>query len=514
VLLVALFSMTGTEIFPKVDTGQTQLRLRLPTGTRVERTEDATRKILGMADSISNGQVEITSAFVGTQPSSYPVSLIHLWTSGPNEAVIKINLRKGSGVAIEVFKEQLRKVVAAILPEAKISFEPGDLTEQVLNMGSNNPVEIAVVGKNLLQSGQIAQKLRDRLLAIDYLRDVQIATPLDYPTIKMEIDRVKAGQLGLTVDQITRSGVAATSSSRFTQPNYWLDKTSGTAYQVQVEYPQFKMNSPEQLELIPLPATAGNPVYLRDVATWKKTTSVGEYDRINQQRFITITANIHEKDLGKAIKKVNETIASLGELPKGTKINVRGQAELLSQTMDELQSGLLIAIIVIFMLLAVSFQSFRLSLVTLSIIPAVAAGSLLFLFLTGQTLNIQSYMGVIMAVGVAISNAILFITNAQKYKKQDHPQAYLLGANNRLRPILMTTFAMIAGMIPMALGLGEVGEQTAPLGIAVIGGLIFSAISTLVFLPLMYHSVVGRQPWQNPSLDPEDKNSRFYEATN
>jgi multidrug efflux pump subunit AcrB len=123
-------------------------------------------------------------------------------------------------------------------------------------------------------------------------------------------------------------------------------------------------------------------------------------------------------------------------------------------------------------------------------------------------------MGVIMAVGVAISNAILFITNAQKYKKQDHPQAYLLGANNRLRPILMTTFAMIAGMIPMALGLGEVGEQTAPLGIAVIGGLIFSAISTLVFLPLMYHSVVGRQPWQNPSLDPEDKNSRFYEATN
>jgi multidrug efflux pump subunit AcrB len=514
VLLVALFSLIGTEIFPKVDNGQTQVRLRLPTGTRVERTEDATRKILGMADSISNGQVEITSAFVGTQPSSYPVSLIHLWTSGPNEAVIKINLRKGSGVAIEVFKEQMRKVVAAILPEAKISFEPGDLTEQVLNMGSNNPVEIAVVGKNLLQSGQIAQKLRDRLLAIDYLRDVQIATPLDYPTIKMEIDRVKAGQLGLTVDQITRSGVAATSSSRFTQPNYWLDKTSGTAYQVQVEYPQFKMNSPEQLELIPLPATAGNPVYLRDVATWKKTTSVGEYDRINQQRFITITANIHEKDLGKAIKKVNQTIASLGELPKGTKINVRGQAELLSQTMDELQSGLLIAIVVIFMLLAVSFQSFRLSLVTLSIIPAVAAGSLLFLFLTGQTLNIQSYMGVIMAVGVAMSNAVLFITSAQKYKKQDHPQAYLLGANNRLRPILMTTFAMIAGMIPMALGLGEVGEQTAPLGIAVIGGLIFSAISTLVFLPLMYHEAVGHQPWQNPSLDPEDKNSRYYEATN
>ena len=512
-LLILLFSVTGTEIFPKVDTGQTQLRLRLPAGTRVERTEDATRTILGLADTISGGAVEITSAFVGTQPSSYPVNLIHLWTSGPNEAVIKINLKKGVDIPLEVFKEQMRSRLAVRLPEAKISFEPGDLTEQVLNMGSNNPIEIAVLGKNLNQAGQIAGKLNKKLLAIDFLRDVQIATPLDYPTIKMEIDRVKAGQLGLTVDQIARSSVAATSSSRFTQPNYWLDKTTGTAYQVQVEYPQYKMNSPEQMELIPVMGTTGNTVYLRDVASWKKTTSVGEYDRINQQRFITITANIHEKDLGKAIKKVNETIGTLGELPKGTKISIRGQAELLSQTMDELQQGLLIAIVVIFMLLAISFQSFRLSLITLSIIPAVAAGSLLFLYLTGQTLNIQSYMGIIMAVGVAISNAILYITNAQKYKKQNNPQAFLLGAGNRVRPILMTTLAMTAGMIPMALGLGEVGEQTAPLGIAVIGGLLFSALSTLIFLPLMYYRTVNHQTYQNPSLDPEDENSRFYEAT-
>ncbi len=516
-LLIALFSLIGTEIFPKVDAGQTQLRLRLPTGTRVERTEDATRKILSMADSISNGQVEISSAFVGTQPSSYPVSLIHLWTSGPNEAVIKINLKKGADLDVESFMEQLRKTVLIVLPNAKISFEPGDLTEQVLNMGSNNPIEIAVLGKNLAQSKQIAEKLNHKLLAIDFLRDVQIATPLDYPTIKMEIDRIKAGQLGLTVDQITKSSLTATSSSRFTQPNYWLDKSSGTAYQVQVEYPQYRMNSPEQMELIPVLGTTvgatGNPVYLRDVASWKKTTSVGEYDRINQQRFITITANIHEKDLGNAINKVNEAIASLGELPKGTKINIRGQAELLSQTMDELQTGLLIAIVVLFMLLAISFQSFRLSLTILSILPTVVAGSLLLLFFTGKTLNIQSYMGIIMAVGVAISNAVLYITNAQKYKKENNPQAFLLGANHRLRPILMTSLAMIAGMIPMALGLGEVGEQTAPLGIAVIGGLIFSAISTLVFLPLMYHRMVGHPNYQNPSLDPEDKNSRYYEAT-
>jgi len=175
---------------------------------------------------------------------------------------------------------------------------------------------------------------------------------------------------------------------------------------------------------------------------------------------------------------------------------------------------LFVAIVVIFMLLAISFQSFRLSLVILSIIPAVITGSLVFLLLTGKTLNIQSYMGIIMAVGVAISNAILYITNAQKYKKQNNPQAYLIGANNRLRPILMTSLAMIAGMIPMAIGLGEVGEQTAPLGIAVIGGLIFSAISTLVFLPLMYSRAIGGLKYKNPSFDPDDQESRFYVASN
>ncbi len=512
-LLFALFSVIGTEIFPKVDAGQSQLRLRLPTGTRVERTEDATRKILKLADSLTQGQVEISSAFVGTQPPSYPVNLIHLWTGGPNEAVIKINLKKGADLSVEEFKEMMRKTIAKNIPEARISFEPGNLSEQVLNMGSNNPIEIAVLGKNLAQSKVIAEKLKDQLHEVDFLRDVQIATPLDYPTLKLTIDRIKAGQLGLTVEQITRSSVTATSSSRFTQPNYWLDKSTGTAYQVQVEYPQYKMNSPEQLELIPVLGGTGNPVYLRDVATWEKTNSVGEYDRINQQRYITITANIQNKDLGSAIMRVNKTIGSLGELPKGTKINVRGQAELLSQTIDELQSGLIVAVVVIFLLMAISFQSFRLAGAILCIVPTVITGSLLFLLVTGKTLNIESYMGIIMAVGVAISNAILYITNAQKYSKLGDGQAFLLGAKNRLRPILMTSFAMIAGMVPMALGLGEVGEQTAPLGIAVIGGLTFSAFSTLIFLPLMYLRTMGHTAYQNPSLDPDDSNSRFYITT-
>ena len=514
-LVAVLFSAIGTEIFPKVDAGQAQVRLRLPVGTRLERTEEATQKLLNIADSLTNGNIEITSAFVGTQPSSYPINNVYLWTSGPQEAVIKLNLNKEAGIGIENFKEQLRKAVSQSLPDATISFEPGDLVEQVLNLGSNNPIEIAVLGKDLTQSRKVAEELNNQLKNISYLRDVQIATPLDYPGIKINIDRVKAGQLGLTVDQISKSTVAATSSSRFTQPNYWLDKKSGTAYQIQVEYPQYLMNSREQLELVPVSGNVGNPVYLRDVATTQKIKSPGEYDRINQQRFITISANIYDKDLGNAIKDVNKTIASLGELPQGVKIMVRGQAELLDQTMSELQSGLLIAIVVILLMLAVNFQSFKISFSILSIIPAVVAGSVLLLTITGKTLNIQSYMGTIMAVGVAVANAILFITNAEHHRKHSHSSGFaIVGAFNRLRPILMTSLAMIAGMIPMSLGMGEGGDQTAPLGIAVIGGLIFSTISTLIFLPMVYSQIIGNKPYKSPSLDPEDQNSSYYEVNN
>lgn len=514
-ILGVLFSMIGTEIFPKVDAGQAQVRLRLPTGTRIERTETATQKLLAVADSITNGNIEISSAFIGTQPSSYPINNVYLWTSGPHESVIKINLNKNAGIGIENFKEQLRQEVKKSIPEATLSFEPGDLVDQVLNLGSNNPIEIAVIGRNFSQTRKIAEQLTANLKAIDYLRDVQIATPLDYPGIKVDIDRVKAGELGLTVDQISKSTVAATSSSRFTQPDYWLDKTTGTAYQVQVEYPQYSMNSMEQLEMIPLANNSGNPVYLRDVATVKKNTSPGEYDRLNQQRYITVTANIHNKDLGTAVRNVNKSIASLGELPSGVKILLRGQADLLKDTMSELQTGLIIAVVIILLLLAIFFQSFRLSLTVLSIIPAVVLGSVLLLLLTGKTLNIQSYMGTIMAVGVAVANAILFITNAEQLRKKDPLTPFAItGIFNRLRPILMTSLAMIAGMIPMAIGIGEGGDQTAPLGIAVIGGLLFSAISTLLFLPVVYSWVSGKKPYRNPSLDPEDENSKIFETIN
>ena len=509
ILLVVFSLLIGTEIFPKTDAGQAVVRLRLPVGTRVERTEEATQQVLALADSITNHEIEITSAFVGTQPSSYPVNLIHLWTSGPHESVVRINLTKNTTVGIEDFKERLRAAVKTNFPLLSISFEPGDIVEQVTNLGSTNPIEVAITGRNLSQTRAVAEKLEMKLKGISHLRDVQIATPLDYPSIKIDIDRVKAGQLGLTVDQITKSTVAATSSSRFTQPNYWLDKSTGTAYQVQVEYPQYQMNSADDIELIPI---SNDPqIYLRDVARWSKLSTPGEYDRLNQQRFITITANIYDGDLGSALKQVNASIASLGDLPKGVRIAVKGQSELLIETMNSLQSGLAIAIVVIFLMLSINFQSFRLALVTLSIIPGVISGSLAFLLITGMTLNIQSYMGMIMAVGVAIANGILYLTNAEQRRKEGKAKAYRESAFNRLRPILMTSCAMIAGMIPMSLGIGEGGDQVAPLGISVVGGLLFSLVSTLLILPLIYERVQGKRIHVSASFDPDDKESLHYQ---
>ena len=478
VLVFVLFRITGTQLFPVTDSGQAQVRLRLPVGTRFERTEDATRRLLSLTDSIAGkGNVDISSAFIGTQPSSYPVNYIHLWTGGPNESVTKIKLKHGV-IPIAEFRERLRAAAARSLPGVKLSFEPGDIVEQVLNLGSNNPVEIAVANRNLDQGKKTAAELMKKLAAIPELRDLQIATPLDYPAIKLNIDRIRAGQLGISGDEIARSTVAATSSSRFTTPSYWLDRATGTAYQVQVQYPGYRMNSTSQLEAVPISSGGnGQTHYLNEVASWQRTVVPGEYDRLNQQRYITITANIQQKDRGAVYARVRKIIGDMGKLPAGARILLRGQSDLLQQTLQSLQLGLIVAVV---------------------------AGSLLLLFITGNTLNIQSYMGAIMAVGVAIANSVLFITNAEQLRRTATPGAHLEAAGHRLRPILMTSVAMIAGMIPMALGLTEGGDQTAPLGIAVIGGLLFSAIGVLFFLPHTYQWLAGRKTYKPVSLYPDD----------
>ncbi|MFN7930162.1 MAG: efflux RND transporter permease subunit [Blastocatellia bacterium] len=306
-----------------------------------------------------------------------------------------------------------------------------------------------------------------------------------------------------------RSLVAATSSSRFTQPNYWRDPASGVAYQVQVEIPQARIASLEDLQTLPATSNAtgkGATPLVGDVASLSYGTAPGEYDRYNQARMLTITGNIAGADLGSVSAAVNEAIKRAGEVPRGVSVNVRGQVPAMQNTLTGLGTGLLLAIVAIFLLLAGYFQSWRIAFIALSSIPAVLAGVAIALWLTGTTLNVQSFMGGIMAIGVSSANAILLVTFAEQYRKQsqDAVAAALEAARTRLRPILMTSLAMIAGMIPMALALGEGGEQTAPLGRAVIGGLVASTFAVLLVVPLIFALSQRKAKVAAVSLHPDD----------
>lgn len=501
----------GTDIFPQVDTGMFQLRLRAPVGTRVERTEVVALKALDTIKAEAGADnVDITLGYIGTQPASYPVNTIHLWTSGPHEAVLTIALKRGSGIRLEEFKERLRRKLPEVIPGVALSFEAGDVVTKIMNFGAPTPVEVAVSGPNLAANRGFADKIIAEMKKVTSLRDLQFDQALDYPTVDIKVDRKRAGQLGVTVEQIGRSLVAATSSSRFTQPVYWRDPASGTAYQVQVEVPQSRIASIEDVQSIPVNTTNGAHALAGDVAEISYGTAVGQYDRYNQQRMVTIIGNLSGNgagaDLGSAAREVNAAIARAGEVPRGVTVNVRGQIPPMRQTQSGLQLGLLLAIAVIFLLLTANFQSLRVALVILSMIPAVVAGVAVALWITGTTLNVQSFMGAIMAIGVSVANAILLVTLAEQRRRegQESNAAAMVAASSRLRPILMTSFAMIAGMIPMALAIGEGGEQTAPLGRAVIGGLAASTVAVLLVLPLVFAMAQRKASRASASLHPED----------
>jgi multidrug efflux pump subunit AcrB len=504
----------GTDIFPTVDAGQVRLRLRAPTGTRIEHTEEIALKALDIiGEEAGKKNVDITLGYVGAQPPSFPVNTIYQWSSGPHEAVLQVALKPGSGVRVAELRERLRPKLAAALPGTEFSFEAADIVSQIMNFGSATPIEVAISGSNLAANRAYAQRVREQMNQIRELRDIQFGQPLDYPTVDINIDRERAGQLGVTVEQVSRSLVAATSSSRFTQPNYWRDPSSGTAYQVQVEIPQSQMKSIEDVESIPaMPSAAQRPL-VGDVAQVGYGTMVGEYDRYNQQRMITVTANIEGSDLSTAASDVNAAIARAGEAPKGTRIDVRGQVPQMVQTRSGLELGLLIAIVAIVLLLTAFFQSPRMALVVLSTIPAVLGGVAISLWVTRTTLNVQSFMGAIMAIGVSVANAILLITFAEASRREGlgADEAARHGGVSRLRPILMTSFAMIAGMIPIALAFGQGGEQTAPLGRAVIGGLAASTIAVLTVLPLTFAMIQRKASRASVSLHPDDNRVELNE---
>jgi len=551
----------GREIFPNVDTGQFQLRMRAPTGTRIEVTEQLAIEALdAIKNKVGPDNVAISLGYVGLIPSSYPINTVYLWMSGPEEAVLRVALKPNSGVNLAQIKEELRQELPGVLQHSlreklaaekiaadvaaervrgiKLSFEPADIVNEVMSFGSPTPIEIAVSGPKMSDNQAFANKIRQELEKIASLRDLHFVQPQDYPAIEVTVNREVAGASGITTQAVANSLVAATSSSRFLVPNYWRDPNTGIGYQVQVEIPIARMDSAAQIGVVPITSPNGEArrarrnsrsqmdpsgqVFLQDVARIHEGTVPGEYDRYNMKRLISMTANIQGEDLGRVSSRVASALKAAGEVPRGAAVDVRGQIPPMQQMFgalaggkiyEGLTAGLILTVIVILLLLTGYFQSLRLALVVVFTIPAVLAGVVLVLLATGTTLNIQSFMGSIMAVGVAVANSILLVTFAERARREGAAatDAAIDGARHRVRPILMTSCAMIAGMIPMALALGEGGEQTAPLARAVIGGLSGSVLTTLFVLPAIFVIFQGRAGVHSASLDPDDAESPYFD---
>jgi multidrug efflux pump subunit AcrB len=509
---VAVGLTLGREIFPPSGTKQFQLRFRAPAGTKFESTERLGRDVLeAIGQAAGPDHVDITLGYVGVQPSSYPINTIFLWTGGSHEGVLQVALKANAPVRLDGFEERLRAIFHEKFPQAQFSFEPGDLVSRIMNFGAPTPVEVAVMGPDFAATRAFATRVHAELAQIPSLRDLQYGQTLDYPAIQVNVNRQLAGQLGVTVNDVGRSFAAATSSSRFVAPNYWADPRTGIAFQVQVDVPQPNMTTVEDLCVVPVTAGGAAKPLLGDLARIENATIVGEYDRVNGQRMVTLTANVSGEDLGRTLDHVNQAIARAGAPPRGATVSTRGQIAAMREAFTNITAGLVVAVVVIFLLLAANFQSLRLAVVVVSTVPAVLAGVALMLLLTGTTLNIQSFMGGIMGIGVAVANAILLVTFAEQGRRHGASpfDAAIDAARARMRPVLMTSAAMIAGMIPMALALGEGAEATAPLGRAVIGGLAVATFATLIVLPSMYSLVQQSATAASPSLDPDDPQSTY-----
>lgn len=487
----------GTEIFPQIDAGQLQLRLRAPTATRLEATEQIAQRVLTIIG--EEAPIATSMGLVGVHAPNYPVNLIHQWNSGPEEATLQIQLKEGSP-PIGALREKLRARFAAEFPNVLFSFEPADIVSRVMALGSPTPIEVAVSGKDFTVSRAHAETLRLKLTELKDLRDVQFSQTLDYPSVDVNIDRERAGLLGVKMSDATRSLVAATASSRFTVPNYYADPKTGQSMSLQVQVPQSLMKSLEDLRNLPISAADRPAVPLRNIAKISEGNVIGQYDRYNMSRTVSIIANLHDQPLGSIAKQVEKVIAD-NPAPAGVNVALRGQVPPMKELQSGLQTGLLIAIVTIFLLLVANFQSLRLALIVLTTLPAALLGVVLALKLTGTTVNIQSFMGAIMAVGVAVANAILLVTFAHRAQLRGMTKrdAALESATTRLRPILMTSLAMIAGMIPMALA----KSQTSPLAIATIGGLALATVATLLVLPAVY-ALLASKTAKVASLEPTD----------
>jgi multidrug efflux pump subunit AcrB len=538
-ILVLVGSQLGTELFPEVDAGQFVLRFRTPPGTNYELTRQAwVRCLQEIQHEVGAENVAIAMGFAGQQAPNFAMNNMLLFMRGPDDGQMRVALREGSGISVPALQERLRRALpehlvpwftellrkegrspeeaAARARQMTFGFEPGNIVSEVMSFGSPTPIEIVASSPDLSAARSYATQLEAELHRLPGLRDVQIQQSLEYPTVPIIINRQKAGLSGLDTRQIGQSVLVTTSSSRMVARNYWQDPRTGVSYQVQVQVPVQRMDSPAQVETVPLERLSpGVNLMLRDVAHVGRGFMPGEYDRTSMQRYLSVTANLYDVDLGRAARWITEAMQRIGAPPRGVSVASRGQVAPMNEMFVSLAIGLAAAVGVILVLLTAYFQSPRLALVAVGAVPGVLSGVVLILYLTGTTLNIESFMGAVMSIGVSVSNSVLLVAFTARDWSEGIAvhDAAVRGARERLRPILMTACAMVVGMVPMSLGLEAGSQMQAPLGRAVIGGLVVSTFTTLLILPAVFALVMGKSRYQSPSLHPDDPHSRHHDSS-
>ncbi|MEY3922737.1 MAG: hypothetical protein RI915_384, partial [Pseudomonadota bacterium] len=492
----ALVPYLGTNFFPDVDGGQILIHARVPVGTRVEETaarfariEDAIRQV------IPEQEIETLVDNIGLPPSWINLIYNNTGVIGSMDGDIQIALRKGHQPTADYVRE-LRKTLPEAFPDTVFSFPPADIVSQILNFGAPAPIEIQIRGANLQANFEYANVLLKEIRRIPGLADARIQQSAKSPVFEVNIDRTQAQNLGVTPRDVTNNMVVNLAGSSQVAPTFWLNPANGISYGVVMQTPQYNMDSLSDLSNLPVgnSANANQPV-LGALATINRTTRNAVVSQYDIQPLVQINATTQDTDLGTVAREVKRVIAATeGAVPKGSKVVLLGQVRTMENAFSGLLWGLLGAVVLIYFLIVVNFQSWRDPFVIVSALPAALAGIVWMLFATRTSLSVPALTGAIMCMGVATANSVLVISFARERLEQlGDPIAAALDAGFvRFRPVLMTALAMMIGMVPMALGLGEGGEQNAPLGRAVIGGLMLATVATLVFVPLLFSMVHNR----------------------
>jgi multidrug efflux pump subunit AcrB len=487
---VGLLAVVGQNFFPYVDAGQMRLHVLTPTGTRIEEAASIFSSVdHEIRKTIPAQELDSVLDNIGLPNSGINLAFSDSVTNGNGDGDILISLKSNHHPTLD-YTRKLRKTLAAQFPAETFFFQAADITSEILNFGLPAPVDVQVTGNDLAQNAQVAQKLQNQIAGLPGAVDVFIRQRLDYPTVDVNVDRILADEAGLTQKDVASSLLISLSASGQVAPNQWLDPKNGVNYQVAAQTPQYKIDTFDAMQRTPItPPSGGAKQLLYNLAQLKRNNSPEVESHYDIQPVVDIFASPDQRDLGGLATDVEGIIAKMRPtLPRGTTIDLRGQVDTMRTSFTRLGLGMIFAVVLVYLVMAINFQSWLDPFIILMALPGAMAGMLWMLYLTGTTLSVPALMGAIMGIGVATANSILLVTfaNDERLLGKSAVESALSAGFTRIRPVTMTALAMIIGMLPMAFALGEGGEQNAPLGRAVIGGLLFATPTTLFFVPIIY----------------------------